>query len=214
MPALPYIRYATEADVPAIHALITELAVYEREPDAVAITEADLLRDGWGPQPRFTCIVTEAESVVCGFALYHPIYSTWAGRSLYLEDLYVQPAHRGRGLGTALMARVAAEARAQGCARMDWSVLTWNEPAIRTYKRIGAVRMEEWRRMRLAGNALAALAARAGSEPTSQQRDTGHPSPLHPPSELIHRAEVARLEVRQTRDAGSPAFVKPEGVEP
>ncbi len=182
MPALPSIRFATEADVPAIFGLIVELAVYEREPDAVTITEADLLRDGWGPQPRFTCLVAEADGAVCGFALYYPIYSTWAGRSLYLEDLYVQSAYRGRGIGTALMARVAAEARAQGCARMDWSVLTWNEPAIRVYERIGAVRMEEWRRMRLAGAALDGLAARdAGSTP--QMRDL-------PSSEFLNPEQV------------------------
>ena len=161
MPALPQIRFATEADVPAIHGLIVELAVYEREPDAVAITEADLLRDGWGPRPHFTCLVAEAGGLVCGFALYHPIYSTWQGRSMYLEDLYVQPAHRGRGLGTALLARVAAEAMKAGCARLDWSVLTWNEPAIRIYERIGAFRMEEWRRMRLSEDALTVLAATA-----------------------------------------------------
>ncbi len=161
MPALPSIRFATESDVPAIHGLIVELAVYEREPEAVAITEAELQHDGWGPQPHFTCLVAEAEGVACGFALYHPIYSTWQGRSMYLEDLYVQPAHRGRGLGTALLARVAMEAEAAGCARLDWSVLTWNEPAIRVYERIGALRMEEWRRMRLAGPALHALAGQS-----------------------------------------------------
>ena len=159
MAALPFIRFAAEADVPAIYGLIVELAVYEREPDAVVITEADLLRDGWGPRPLFTCLVAEDAGRVCGFALYHPTYSTWAGRSLYLEDLYVQPAHRGRGVGTALLARVAGEAGRQGCARLDWSVLTWNEPALRVYERIGAVRMDEWRRLRLAGEALSALAA-------------------------------------------------------
>ncbi len=148
--------------MPAIHGLIVELAVYEREPEAVAITEQDLLRDGWGAQPRFTCLVVEDEKQVCGFALYHPIYSTWQGRSMYLEDLYVQPANRGRGLGTALLARVAAEAERAGCARLDWSVLVWNEPAIRVYERIGAFRMEEWRRMRLSGDALTVLAAQAG----------------------------------------------------
>ncbi len=138
-----------------------ELAVYEREPDAVAISEADLLRDGWGPQPHFTCLVAEAEGHVCGFALYHPIYSTWQGRAMYLEDLYIQPAYRGRGMGTSLLARVAAEAERAGCARLDWSVLTWNEPALRVYARIGAFRMDEWRRMRLSGDALAVLAAQA-----------------------------------------------------
>jgi GNAT superfamily N-acetyltransferase len=159
--ALPHIRFAVEADAPAIYALIVELAVYEREPEAVAITEADLLRDGWGEQPRFTCLVAEADSAVCGFALYHPTYSTWQGRALYLEDLYVRETHRGRGLGTALLARVAAEAIAQNCARLDWSVLTWNEPALRVYERIGAMRMDEWRRMRLSEDALAILAAQS-----------------------------------------------------
>ncbi len=149
--------------MPAIRGLIVELAVYEREPDSVAITEADLRRDGWGPQRHFTCLVAEEAGQVCGFALYHPIYSTWQGRSMYLEDLYVQPAHRGRGLGSALLARVAAEAERAGCARLDWSVLTWNEPAIRVYERIGAFRMEEWRRMRLSGDALTLLAAQAGA---------------------------------------------------
>ncbi len=170
MAELPTIRFASPADAPAIRGLIVELAIYEREPDAVVLTEADLLRDGWGPRPRFTCLVAEeagpnsssATGLVCGFALYHPIYSTWQGRSMYLEDLYVQPAYRGRGLGTALLARVAAEAERAGCARLDWSVLTWNQPAIRVYERIGAFRMEEWRRMRLSGDALAVLAATSG----------------------------------------------------
>lgn len=161
MPVQFSIRFAEQTDVPAIHGLIIELAVYEREPEAVAVTEADLLRDGWGPRPHFTCLVAEAGGRICGFALYHPIYSTWQGRSLYLEDLYVQPAWRGRGLGTALLARVAREAERAGCARLDWSVLTWNEPALRVYERIGALRMEEWRRMRLSGDALAVLAAQA-----------------------------------------------------
>ncbi len=168
MPALPQtrfsIRFATEADVPAIHGLIVELAVYEREPNAVAITEQDLLRDGWGERPHFTCLVAEVAGQVGGFALYHPIYSTWQGRSMYLEDLYVQPEHRGQGLGTALLARVAAEAVKGDCARLDWSVLTWNEPAIRVYERIGAFRMEEWRRMRLSEDGLAVLAAQAEVE--------------------------------------------------
>ena len=161
VPALPYIRFATEADVSAIYSLIVELAVYEREPDAVAITETDLLRDGWDPHPHFTCLVAEDSGKVCGFALYHPTYSTWQGRSLYLEDLYVQPGHRGRGVGTALLARVAAEAVRRDCARLDWSVLTWNEPALHMYEHLGAYRMEEWRRMRLSGDGLAILAAQA-----------------------------------------------------
>ncbi len=161
MPTSPIIRAAVPGDVPAIYALIVELAVYEREPDAVAITEADLERDGWGAQPRFTCLVAEEDGAVCGFALFHPTYSTWQGHTLYLEDLYVRETHRGRGIGTALLARVAAEAVAQDCARLDWSVLTWNEPALRVYARLGALRMDEWRRMRLSGDGLAVLAGLA-----------------------------------------------------
>lgn len=157
----PKIRFATQSDVAAIYALIVELAVYEREPDAVVVTEADLLRDGWGTQPRFTCLVAEEAGAVCGFALYHPTYSTWQGHTLYLEDLYVRATHRGHGIGTALLARVAAEAVAQDCARLDWSVLTWNEPALRVYERIGALRMDEWRRLRLSGDALTVLAGQA-----------------------------------------------------
>ena len=152
---------ATEADACAIHGLIVELAVYEREPESVAISEADLLRDGWGAQPRFTCLVAESNGSVRGFALYHPIYSTWQGHSLYLEDLYVQPEYRGCGMGKALLARVASIAIEQGCSRLDWSVLRWNEPALQVYEHIGAVRMEDWRRMRLTHGALQALASGA-----------------------------------------------------
>jgi GNAT superfamily N-acetyltransferase len=158
--ANPVLRAATESDVPAIYGMIVELAVFEREPDAVAITEEQLREDGWGPHRAFECFVAEDEAPgVCGFALFHAVYSTWAGRSLYLEDLYVKPSHRGRGVGTALLRRVAQEAVNKGCARLDWSVLTWNEPAVRMYEHIGAERMEDWRRMRLSEHALAALAA-------------------------------------------------------
>lgn len=156
------IRTAAKADVAAIYAMIVALAVYEREPDAVAITQEQLREDGWGGHRAFDCFVAEdATGQVCGFALYHPTYSTWQGRSLYLEDLYVKPDHRGQGVGGALLARVAAEAVGQGCARLDWSVLTWNEPALAVYECLGALRMEEWRRMRLAGEPLQALAARS-----------------------------------------------------
>lgn len=156
------IRTATADDVPAIHAMVVELAEFEREPDAVVTTEADLLADGWGPDRSFDCFVAEDKhGTVCAFALFHPVYSTWQGRSLYLEDLYVKPDHRKRGIGRSLLARVAAEAVARGCARLDWSVLTWNEPALHMYEDIGAHRMEEWRRMRMSGEALTRLASHA-----------------------------------------------------
>ncbi len=153
------IRPAASEDVPLIHALVRGLAEYEREPDSAQLTEADLLRDGFGPSPAYSCLIAEYQGVGCGFALYFPIYSTWAGRALYLEDLFVEPQYRGRGIGKALLTRVAAIGLARGCARLDWSVLRWNEPAIRFYESLGAFAMGEWERMRLEGAALAQVAA-------------------------------------------------------
>ncbi len=154
-----HIRAAAPTDVALIHALVRGLAVYEREPDAAQLTEADLLRDGFGPSPAYSCLIAEQDGVGCGFALYFPIYSTWAGRALYLEDLFVEPEYRGRGIGKALLTRVAAIAVEQGCARLDWSVLRWNEAAIGFYKGLGAYPMPEWERMRLESEALARVAA-------------------------------------------------------
>lgn len=153
-----HIRPATEADVPAILSLIHALALYEREPDAVQIGEAELRCDGFGPQPLFECLIAEENSEAVGFALYFPIYSTWRGPSLHLEDLFVEPAHRGRGIGKALLAQVAAIALERGCARMQWDVLDWNTPAIEFYQSRGAIMLEPWRIMRVTGAALACLA--------------------------------------------------------
>jgi len=162
------IRKATEADVPAIRALIQELADYERAPHEVTCTEADLLRDGFGPSPAFHVLVTEDVAVegeggpgggVFGFALYFFSYSTWKGRrSLFLEDLFVRPARRGQGAGKALMRRLAVEAREAGCSRFDWNVLDWNEPSIRFYEALGARILREWLPVRLDGQALRDLA--------------------------------------------------------
>ncbi len=166
---MPVIRKATRADVPAILALVRELAAYEREPDAVVATEADLLRDGFGEIPAFHVLVatesateSAAESdAVIGFAFYFFSYSTWIGRRcLYLEDLFVRPAHRGRGAGIALMSALAQEAIAQECRRFVWQVLDWNEPAIAFYERLGAKVLREWLTVRLEGDALASLAKR------------------------------------------------------
>ena len=152
------VRAAAPEDVPLIHALVRGLAEYEREPHSAHLTEADLLRDGFGPHPAYTCLIAEYDGIGCGFALYFPIYSTWAGRPLYLEDLFVQPEYRGRGMGKALLSRVAEAAVESGCVRLDWSVLGWNEPAIGFYKQLGAYPMPEWERMRLEGAALAQVA--------------------------------------------------------
>ncbi len=153
-----HIRAALPADVPFLRRLIQGLADYEREPAAPRLTEEELSRDGFGPEPAFTALVAEWDRTACGFALFFPIYSTWNGRSLYLEDLFVQPEYRGRGLGKALLTRVAAVAAETGCARLEWSVLKWNEPAFGFYESLGAIRMDGWERMRLAGQALAQVA--------------------------------------------------------
>jgi GNAT superfamily N-acetyltransferase len=157
-----HIRPATPADVPTILRFIRELALYEREPDAVVATEADLLRDGWSPTPRFTALIAELDGAPAGFALYFTSYSTWRGHhGIRLEDLYVTPALRGKGIGKALLARIAQIAVAEGCPRVEWDVLDWNAPAIGVYERVGASILTEWRIMRLSGEAIHALAAQS-----------------------------------------------------
>jgi GNAT superfamily N-acetyltransferase len=158
------LRPATPADVPQILDFIRDLATYEREPDAVLATEADLLRDGFGPDKRFDCIIAELAdgetTIAAGFALYFYNYSTWRGHAgIYLEDLYVDPKHRGKGVGKALLTRVAAIAVAEGCPRFEWSVLDWNTPSIDFYEQLGAVMKSEWKGMQVSGEALVALAA-------------------------------------------------------
>lgn len=154
------IRPATLEDVPTILRFIRELAEFEREPDAVVATEAGLLRDGWGETPRFAALIAEFDNMPAGFALYFTTYSTWRGHhGIWLEDLYVTPTLRSHGIGKALMARVARIAVEQGCPRMEWSVLNWNESAIAVYRRVGAMTMAEWSIMRMTDEPLAALAA-------------------------------------------------------
>ena len=153
------IRPATQADVPQILAFIRALAIYEREPDAVKATEADLLRDGFGPDAIFYCLIAEQDGAPAGFALYFFNYSTWLGRpGLYLEDLFVLPEFRGHGIGKALLQRVAAIAVERGCPRLQWEVLDWNTPAIDFYRAMGADFLDEWRNVRITGEALQRLA--------------------------------------------------------
>ena len=156
------IRPATPADVPQILSFIRELALYEREPDSVVATEADLLRDGFGPTPRFRCVIAEADDTPAGFALFFTTYSTWRGHhGIRLEDIYVSPTQRGQGIGKALLAHVAQIAVAEGCPRLEWDVLAWNQPAIDFYHAQGAIMLTEWRIMRVAGEALESLALHA-----------------------------------------------------
>jgi GNAT superfamily N-acetyltransferase len=154
------IRSATPADVPTILRFIRELATYERDPHAVVATEADLLRDGFGPTPRFTALIADFENAPAGLALYFTSYSTWRGHhGIRLEDLYVTPALRGKGIGKALLARLARIAIDEGCPRLEWDVLDWNAPAIAVYEAIGAKILTEWRIMRLSDAPLLALAS-------------------------------------------------------
>lgn len=156
------IRAAEKKDVPAILELIHLLAVYEKEPDAVKTTEADLLRDGFGEKPFFECLVAEEEGVVNGFALFFFNWSTWEGRpTLYLEDLLVRPSARGRGLGQALFQKLASIAVERNCARFEWSVLDWNQLARDFYHQFGAFHKKGWLSYRMEGNALRELAQRS-----------------------------------------------------
>jgi GNAT superfamily N-acetyltransferase len=159
------IRKATEADVPEILAFIRALAAYERAPDAVKATEADLREHGFGPNPYFQCLIAEEDGRPAGFAFYFFDYSTWMGRTgIYLEDIFVYPEFRGRGIGKMLLQRVAAVAMEKGCARLKWEVLDWNTPAIDFYRSMGAEFMSEWRTMRVTGEDLLRLAGVAQAE--------------------------------------------------
>jgi len=156
------LRPASPADVPAIVGLIGELAAYEKLEHLLAVTPESLGPHLFGPRPVVECVVGEAAGRVVGFALFFTNFSTFLGRpGLYLEDLYVQPAHRGTGLGKALLLHVGALAHARGCGRFEWTVLDWNEPSIRFYRSMGASVLPDWRVCRLSGEALERLAAQA-----------------------------------------------------
>jgi GNAT superfamily N-acetyltransferase len=157
------LRPATPSDVPQILGFIHDLAEYEREPYAVHATEDDLLRDGFGKNKRFDCLIADLNEsgtiIPVGFALYFHNYSTWRGHAgIHIEDLYVRPEHRGNGIGKALLNRVAAIAMSEGCSRLQWDVLEWNTPAIGFYEQMGAKMLMDWRTMRVVGEALSALA--------------------------------------------------------
>jgi GNAT superfamily N-acetyltransferase len=157
------IRAATVDDVSLIFELVRELAEFEREPDAVRLTEAELVRDGFpgaSGERYFEVVIAEEDGEPAGFALFFPVYSTWRGRAMHLEDLFVRPRFRGRGIGRALLTRVAALSVDRGCVLLFWHVLDWNTPAIEFYKTLGAEALEDWTRMRVTDNALRTLAGR------------------------------------------------------
>ena len=153
------IRPTTEADVPVILTLIRELAEYERAPDAVVATEMSLREVLFGPKRAAEVLLALEEGEPIGFAVYFHNFSTWLGRSgIYLEDLFVRPADRGKGYGRALLERLARIAQERGCGRMEWAVLDWNDPAIQFYKKLGAEPMTEWTVFRLTQEGIAKLA--------------------------------------------------------
>ncbi|HEY8506216.1 MAG TPA: GNAT family N-acetyltransferase [Gemmataceae bacterium] len=156
------IRPATPDDVPTIAALIRELAGYEKLAHEVVLDEADLREHLFGPRPYAEVLLAEDGGAVVGFALFFHNYSTFRGKpGIYLEDLFVRPEHRGKGHGKALLLRLARLAVERGCARLEWAVLDWNEPAIGFYRALGAVPMDEWTVYRLTGEALERAANRA-----------------------------------------------------
>jgi len=163
------IRNAEPSDAALIVRFIRALAEYEREPDAAVVTEADILRDGFGPNPKFHVLIAEWGREPAAFAFYFFVYSTWEGRpGLFLEDLFVIPELRRHGVGRALMQRLAQIALANNCYGMGWHVLDWNEPAIRSYEAIGATFADDWRIMRLKGDALHRLAEEKQSAAVSK----------------------------------------------
>jgi GNAT superfamily N-acetyltransferase len=153
------IRPATSEDIPLILQFIRDLAEYEREPEAAVATAQDLRRDGWGPEPKFRCVLAEWDGHAAGFAFFFYNYSTWQGRpGLYLEDLFVRPQFRGHGIGKALLVHLAQVAMHENCGRFQWQVLDWNTPALDFYKSLGAKVMTEWLTMRVEGEELQKLA--------------------------------------------------------
>lgn len=157
------IRDAALADIDTIHAFILALAEYEKLRHEVRVDRAALAKHLFGPRPMAEALLAEIDGAPVGFALFFHNFSTFEGRpGLYLEDLFVLPRARGCGAGKALLARLAALAIARDCARLEWSVLDWNEPAIAFYRTLGARPMDEWTIQRVDGDALAALAAWQG----------------------------------------------------
>jgi GNAT superfamily N-acetyltransferase len=191
------IRSATAADVAQILAFIRALAAFERAPDAVVATEEGLLRDGFGPNPYYSCLIAEHGAQPAGFALFFYNYSTWMGQpGIYLEDLFVLSEFRGLGIGKALLQRVAAVALEKGCQRLQWEVLDWNTPAIDFYRAMGAEFLDEWRNVRLGGEAIKRLAENAeesGLPPIRQETGErmGQPAENGTPAEQKSRAESA-----------------------
>jgi GNAT superfamily N-acetyltransferase len=153
------LRNATSKDIPLILSFIRELAEYERAPNAVSCAEKDLRRDGFGSSPKFRVVIAVWDSEPAGMAFYFYNYSTWQGRpGIFIEDLFVRPQFRGKGIGRALMAKLAQTAIAEECYGIRWEVLDWNKPAIDVYQHLGSKFREGWRIMQISGEVLRELA--------------------------------------------------------
>ena len=154
------IERATERDIPAIVRLVRQLAEYEKLEHAMVSREEDFRKALFGPQRNVDALMAYADDTAVGMALYFYNFSTFQGRrGIYLEDIFVEPEYRGRGIGSALLKRLARVAKEENCARMEWSVLTWNQPSIDFYHRLGAVTLDDWRIFRLSGEALERLSS-------------------------------------------------------
>ncbi len=156
------IMEATQKDLPLIVKLVRKLADYEKLSSAMVATEADFARALFGADRRARALLAFTGDEPAGFAVYFYTFSTFLGKpGIYLEDLYVEPEYRGKGIGRALLRSVAQIARDENCGRVEWSVLTWNQPSIDFYHKLGAVTLEDWRMFRLTGETLEALAGHA-----------------------------------------------------
>ena len=159
------IRPATKADIPLILSFIRGLAEYERAPEQVVATPELIERFGFGPNPKFRVVIAEWDGAPAGFALFFYNYSTWRGTpGIFLEDLFVKPEFRGKGIGKALLAHLAKIAVDEGCERYNWNVLDWNTPAIEFYESLGAKVLKEWLIMRVDGEELKKLASLTADE--------------------------------------------------
>lgn len=151
------IRRGTPTDMPSVLSLIKELALFEKEPDAVVVTVDDLVRDGFSENPLFHCFVAEVNDEIIGVALYYYRYSTWKGKTIHLEDLIVREKERGIGAGMALYKEVIKQGEKDGVRRIEWAVLDWNQNAIDFYEKTGAKVLSDWRIVQMDEQGIAAF---------------------------------------------------------
>lgn len=149
------IRKAIEKDMTSVLELIKELAIFEKEPDAVVVTVDDLVRDGFSENPLFQCFVAEVNNEIIGMALYYYRYSTWKGKTIHLEDLIVKESKRGTGAGFALYKEIIKQGKAENVRRIEWNVLDWNTSAIDFYEKSGAKVLGDWRVVHMNENEIA-----------------------------------------------------------